>query len=152
MKSRRALEKQFDSLYAQAERILKKYNPCQHKMENGKHSCLGKKHRVWEARSYNRDRVVISCCCLGCKFWVKDKGCTANKPLSCKVWLCGIAEKLNPVVAKKLNALSQKVICAGFYVFRGDKNDSINGALRFQNSNATVSEKKAIASRFCKVD
>lgn len=64
----RQLAKLHTTLYRQADKVLKKYNPC--KIEKGECSRDGRNF-----------------CCGGCKH-LSEKGCT-TEALWCKVWLCG---------------------------------------------------------------
>lgn len=68
----------YDALYAMADQLIKKHNPCQiHKDISGKVHCL---------RS--------SPCCGGCGFLGPD-GCT-TKCLGCKLSLCQTTQETNP--------------------------------------------------------
>lgn len=129
------LEKIYDSLYAEAEQILKEFNPCGHKIVDKEHTCWGKQDfsaAAIDPGGYN-DNTSPACCCIGCKFWIKDKGCTAESPLACKSWLCGTAALKNPQIKTKLSEIENKTQQFYLYVVRADKATSINNALRFWN-------------------
>jgi len=113
------LEEIYDLLYEKAEAILKRDNPCEHKMKCGVHSCLGKKDILSGDNN-------PQCCCEGCPFW--DKGCKAEKPLTCKTWLCRISKKIYPETYSDLNKITQLIDLLHFWVYRGDKRQSLNQA------------------------
>jgi hypothetical protein len=127
---RKLLEKIYDSLYDEASKVLSEFNPCEHKVCNSCHTCLGKTDFTARKGSYG-DNTSEQACCIGCKYW--NKGCTATKPLYCKVWLCGTAGKKHPLVLKKLSIIEGKA--RGFFILqsREDKNTSISFALKWMN-------------------
>lgn len=75
---------EYDELCAQADAILKKFNPC--KIKRGRCSS-GRRHP----------------CCDDCEFLSK-KGCT-EKSLACKLWLCPDARESFPECAALLDEL-----------------------------------------------
>ena len=76
------LSKQYDKLYNEFDKILKKYNPCQIRVENGCTKCA------------NEDAKEKLCCDYDdCKHWYN--GCTI-KCLACKAYLCRPARKNLP--------------------------------------------------------
>jgi hypothetical protein len=115
------LERVFDKLYAEAERILQQHKPCQVKLNQHGASCLD--CRV-------RGATVNVMCCGGCK-WHTAKGCVANKPLTCRTWLCGSAQNFDGEAFRKLQRIAKRVGRLGFYVGRGDRTDSIENALSY---------------------
>ncbi len=129
-KKRALLEKVYDSLYAEAEGILKQFNPCEHKINNGCHSCLGKLDFTAPEGHYGNN-TTKEACCVGCKHW--NNGCKAEKPLFCKTWTCWTVSKKHPNVVAMLNQIKEKG--RGFYFFsdncaRKDRNESINFSLQ----------------------
>ena len=126
MNKRQILERIYDKLYERAAAVLDEFKPCEHKVENRTHSCIGQQAK------HNSEP---QCCCSGCKFF--ENGCKAEKPLTCKTWLCFVATEKYPEVAAKLNKIKQKALHFNFYVHRGDKTASIN---------------KSLSNHFCWVD
>jgi hypothetical protein len=98
----------YDELYDLADRIIKKYNPC----ELSKNRCLDGKF-----------------CCEGCKYLSKD-GCT-TKALFCKVWLCKNARRKYPYVARLLECIKTLANEYHLLLFRESKENSIEYALRY---------------------
>lgn len=103
---RKILEAIYDHLYNQADKILKENNPCGHCILNGTHSCHGKRDFSALKGSYG-DNTSEQACCIGCGFWNRNLGCTNNKPLSCKVWLCGTSENKHPLIMAALDKIKQ---------------------------------------------
>ena len=80
----------YDDLYNQADKVLKKYDPC--KIDGNQ--CI---------RGTNP-------CCLGCPHIDKDEGCTVLS-LGCKLHLCpGARESVNEECLKKLLAIRQEAV------------------------------------------
>ncbi len=81
----------YDRIYNIADRLFKKYNPCNIHTECGKTHCLDYRGN----RSYDTSRL----CCSGCGefpetnkgHWSKT-GCT-TKCLACKLYLCAAAQR-----------------------------------------------------------
>jgi hypothetical protein len=110
-----SLSNEYDELYEEAERFIKKYNPC--KVENG--TCL----RFREIRDGNF-------CCRHCEN-LTEKGCSI-KSLTCKTWFCAIAGKcFNEEAKNELNVLLKKGY--DFSVYRGSKELSIKVAIQRRN-------------------
>lgn len=110
-----SIEEKFDFLYDCTEKVLSKYNPCKISFLKSGVNCIDCK-----AGFSNPNDL----CCTGCRFHT-DKGCVANKPLTCKLYLCRTATKKFPNCVKELNDI---YACASFLrllSFRGDKKDSI---------------------------
>lgn len=133
-----AAEKLYDHLYAEAEAILKEHNPCRvHTCSAGvvctEWVCLRKEREA--IRSYT-DARANTLCCTRCQFHDKAKGCQAEKPLPCKLWLCEYAKKLFPEAEKKLKALRYRADI--FFVFRGDKKMCLGEALNVWNKLALI--------------
>ena len=126
-----AAEILYDRLYAEAEAILKQYNPCRvHKCSAGgvvctEWVCLNKER---EAIRHDTDAKPNTLCCTGCQFHDKAKGCQAEKPLPSKLWLCGYAKKLFPEANDKLTVLRERADI--FFRFRGDKKMCLGEALK----------------------
>jgi hypothetical protein len=101
-------EQLYDKLYNEAEELIKLYNPCQ--IENG--ICL--RARKDKCKSF---------CCHGCKH-LTEKGCSANKPLPCKIWFCYIAFDNLPDKARfKIQMLKNKIVRNYFDSFRYSKDE-----------------------------
>lgn len=117
------LEKLYDGLYAEAEAILKMYSPCEVKVRNGHVKCLG--CRV-------KDEVALQneLCCGGCNFH-SVTGCTAEKPLACKLWLCHTAKTKYPEVEARLSVLREIARSNRLYVYRGDKAMTMRNAMSY---------------------
>ena len=118
---RQKLETVFDGLYQEAEDILKQFNPCEARVKNGCFSCIGQTSKLG-------GNNTAQCCCIGCSKWT-DKGCVADKPLTCRTWLCNLAGARHEEADNALFRLSSKVSNLGFYVTRGDKQASLDKAI-----------------------
>lgn len=94
------LERIYDTLYDAADKILNKYNPCEHSFCDKKHTCLGKLIPQLGEGMHGHNRTEQACC-IGCEFW-RSNGCNADKPMYCKVWLCGVAINRHQDILKKL--------------------------------------------------
>lgn len=114
------LEEIHDSLYVRAQIILKSKKPCGHKKVGGVHSCIG----MVEGGEDNRP----GCCCFGCPHLDPKKGCIAEKPLTCRTWLCEIARGANPETSAQLRIISQQASDLGFWICRGTKWEEIEQA------------------------
>ena len=67
----------YDRIYDIADRLFKKYNPCNICVENNKAKCINRRYRYNHlCCGYYDDR---------CKYW--ENGCTV-KSLSCKLFVC----------------------------------------------------------------
>lgn len=121
-KTRKQLEILFDDLYAEAEAILKLYKPCEVRVRSGHVKCLG--CRKQNTSNSAQDEL----CCGGCRFHSVN-GCTAEKPLACKLWLCHEAKTKYPKAAKRLLALREIAFSNHLYVVRGDKAKSLRNAV-----------------------
>jgi hypothetical protein len=122
---RRQIERKFEELYAKAEEVLKRYNPCAIIVVKGKVHCIdcGKK-----AKSiFFKPAVQNLLCCGGCKFH-NDKGCTAEKPLTCKLWLCNTAMEQFPKCYRELRELRIEANDWILYAPRGDKQACLKSA------------------------
>ncbi len=128
------LEAIFEKLYARAESVLRQFNPCEHKVDKAVHSCIGK------ADQGN----IPQCCCLGCPSW--DKGCKAEKPLTCKAWLCGAAKTKHPDASNKLSEIYGHIVFYGFWAFRGDKTKSMANAQKTLNRFTHAQLRKELAN------
>ena len=125
-----AAEELYDRLYAEAEAILKQYNPCRvHKCSAGvvctEWVCLNKDRG---AIRHATDAKPNTLCCTGCQFHDKAKGCQAEKPLPCKLWLCNYAKRLFPEAEDRLDVLRERADV--FFKFRGDKKMCLGEALK----------------------
>jgi len=118
---RRRIEKEFDKLYAKAEFILSKYQPCAISKVKGTIRCID----CMDGKKWMTTPNLL--CCGGCKFHT-IKGCIAEKPLTCKLWLCGSAAVAFPECFKQLQSLSKKAIKLGLYCARGDKKEILQNA------------------------
>lgn len=112
------IETTFDKLFEEAEQVIKQYNPCEVKVENGVCNCLG-------SRNGNTCSNTNTLCCGGCKYHTKQ-GCKAHKPLTCKAWICFTAQAKYPEAAKKLRQINNSIVKYGFWVYRGNKKDSLS--------------------------
>lgn len=100
----------YSEYYAEADAILKKYNPCQISAD-GK-SCTGGEP-----------------CCDGCSH-LKATGCTVMA-LGCKVWLCVTASTRYPECYNELKILAVKAIKDGIPLgYRTSKAESFDLELR----------------------
>lgn len=101
-------EKLYDELYQKAEEFLARVNPC--KVQNGE--CLRK--YKYNGRNF---------CCGGCEH-IKKEGCSADKPLACKAWLCYQAyNELSSAEKFEQKMIEAEINRNGFFVHRGTKKD-----------------------------
>ena len=128
-KLREFLENKFEELYQKAEVVLRKHNPCAITRHKGKVYCVGcpAKQPEW---IYSGGVYPNALCCGGCKFHT-DKGCTAEKPLTCKLWLCATAAKFFPECDKKLKEISNEAFKWNLCVSREDKTMSLQHAYQW---------------------
>lgn len=85
------LSRCYDELYAQADAVLKRHNPCQIRKEaDGTFSCE-------DSRTHPAGSRGSQLCCGGCEH-LGPQGCTV-KSLACKVWTCQtLKDAKHPVV------------------------------------------------------
>lgn len=117
------LERIFDKLYAEAERVLRSHRPCKVAVNQHGASCL-------DCRNGHASKVNVMCC-GSCKWHTKDRGCVANKPLTCRTWLCYTAQLHDREADRKLERIAARAHRLGFYVGRGDKEQSIQNAMAY---------------------
>lgn len=115
-----SIEQKFDFLYDCAVKVLSKYNPCKITFENTSVHCIGCGH------DGNKPNTL---CCKGCRFHT-NKGCIAEKPLSCKLWLCETAKDKFPECRKELNEIRIPFSKLNLWSFRGDKKASLKSHLK----------------------
>lgn len=96
--------KVYDSIYADAERLFKQYDPCKHDQAEGR--CIG----YPKDTSRRADNAWCNCC-HGCK-WLSKHGCRV-KSLSCKLWTCPSISKLYPEMRQQLSVLRRRAVAAG---------------------------------------
>lgn len=125
MKTRRQIRAQlgriYDILFQQAEYIVRVEKPCEIKKRGATVTCVG-------CRVGNDKPNVL--CCIGCQWHDHAKGCQADKPLTCKAWLCSVAKDRHPETRERLRRLNQRIMKLKFWVCRGDKRQSIDQAMR----------------------
>jgi len=125
--TRAFLEKKFDRLYSQAMSLLKDHDPCA--VRGG--AC-------YSMRVAPERHTKMAFCCGGCPH-LKEDGCSVES-LYCRLWLCEPLEKANQhreqgqrvhtPLQRKLIALREEGRKYSLMVFRGDKEASIQQALR----------------------
>jgi hypothetical protein len=119
--SRQQIEKEYDELYERAAKIISETNPCEVKTVNGFVRCMSCSHRVC-----GEVILVNELCCDGCKHHNMKKGCQAEKPLQCKLWLCEQSKRKHPNVNTQLRLLHIEAMEKfGCLLNRGDKTESI---------------------------
>lgn len=101
--------KMYDRLYAAADRVLKKHDPCAGCPVGCTNGIPVMHTKLW--------------CCSGCKYLGPD-GCTVQA-LACKLWLCSKATRNNPRAKRLLSRLQRLAGRYGFLVFRGSKEDNL---------------------------
>lgn len=121
--ARANIEKKFDFLFDEVQKVLSKYNPCAITIKDKSVHCIG-----CGFGGNNPNEL----CCSGCKFHTKS-GCIANRPLTCKTWLCGKARMVFPECAQELDNIVHRVIDLNLYVFRGDKDASIKNHIAWKD-------------------
>ena len=116
--SRKMLEWLYDQLYSAADKLFKRYKPCQIKPQAGGFICIRHKD------------PRVGMCCSGCR-WLSKNGCTV-KALSCKLWYCYniCAKRKYRELVRKLDALHDIAYYHNLLFFRQPKNFSIERAYR----------------------
>lgn len=89
----------YDRIYNIADRLFKKYNPCNIYIKEDKVTCIGKTDPCKALCCY---KCSPFCGLSGHHYW--DNGCTV-KCLGCKLFLCWPAKKKFPALSKKLYKL-----------------------------------------------
>ncbi len=105
------LSKIYDDLFKRADDIVKKYNPCDIQVKDGIATCtMTRANPAFDSTgSFNRVKCQRGdLCCTGCNFHSKI-GCTADKPLMCKLWLCNVAKTQNPKCARELQDIINEI-------------------------------------------
>ena len=121
------LAAEYDRLYAEAEAVLKDFQPCEHEVVKRKHHCAGMVDEIPGEIGYFGSNNNPQCCCFGCKSWTK-KGCAADRPLGCKTWLCGVSKFKHPSVADRLNVIARAAMGLNVYHHRCDRATSLRYA------------------------
>lgn len=99
----------YDRIYDIADRLFKKYNPCNHRVKNSIVLCNGK--NVEQAKEAQQDNIFL--CCGLCEH-NSPTGCTV-KCLSCKLYLCPTLHKDYPLLSKRLYKLRHITAKYGMY-------------------------------------
>jgi hypothetical protein len=139
--TRARLARIYDKLYAQAERLLASANPCGIHKQGGHVICNG-------CNKGRSSTLPDTLCCGGCNYAAgerkpsaygghhdKKRGCTAEKPLACKTWLCDRVRFPNdgygPItpLAQKLRHIRNKAIRLNLHVIYGDRRQSLDSAM-----------------------
>lgn len=97
----------YDALWGRVDKFIIRVNPC--KVEAG---------RCFRSRC-GGDNF----CCSGCEH-LGPAGCTADKPLACRQWLCDEAlGTLTESECEELDQLNEDMHLADFFCVRGTKQD-----------------------------
>ena len=123
VKSKVSLEEKFDFLYEMAQEILAHYQPCKIKFLKNGANCIDC------SKSLYRSKPNVLCC-DGCQYHTLSKGCMAEKPLTCKLWLCRTAAEKFPTCANKLDEIYEKADELDLLSFRGDRTDSLKNGYK----------------------
>lgn len=100
------MSKLYDRIYAIADKLLKKHNPCNIHVKNSRLYCSC--HTAGCHKKY-------MLCCNGCKYGVSEHGCTV-KALGCKLFLCHIAgNKIFHRQMKRLREFTRKHLMFYYY-------------------------------------
>lgn len=114
----------YDRLYDIADRMFKRYNPCQHDLKILKKGSNGKNYLkcAYYKKTHSDFRYN---CCEYCKH-MGNKGCRV-KSLGCKLWTCGEIWKNYPHLTMRMNYLRSMAVKYGIPLcIRGTKKESIN--------------------------
>jgi hypothetical protein len=115
----------YNRLYRRADKIVRQDNPCQiQKDAKGNVTCVSS--RLGKAKYGSKPSNDL--CCGGCN-QLGPEGCKAEKPLTCKSWVCPTIWATNPKVHRKLSRVSRAAMKHNFWKFRGDKTASMQQAL-----------------------
>jgi len=85
----------YNRIYDIADRLFKKYNPCNIRTKNGKASCT----------CYLHSKYKDYLCCTDCKY-TSPTGCT-TKCLACKLFMCPPVSRVNRRLYHQLQRLSR---------------------------------------------
>jgi hypothetical protein len=131
MSRRETLSQKFDELWDKANAIISAAKPCGIKSVNGEITCRGCSfHKDFRQSVYYVAESPNILCCGGCKYHEPNKGCIAEKPLMCKLWLCHSASKfLKGDKSLQLAEIKSQASDLGLLCFRGNKEESIQNAL-----------------------
>ena len=135
---REALEKLYDRLYSEAEAVLNQYNPCQVGRCSAGIVCTEwREFQKPEAiKSSDNNAQPNTLCCIRCRYHSPTKGCQADRPLTCKLWLCSAAKICFPVAEKKLAELRDRAKI--FYYYRGNRKMSIDEAFTLADEESLI--------------
>ncbi len=121
-KTRKQIEREYDDLYEKVAKLISETNPCEVAIKNKTAYC-GSCSRIVCGDVIKPNEL----CCDGCEHHSMTKGCQAEKPLECKLWLCSQSKTKHPVVAKKLYEFrNQAYDLFGCLLHRGDKTETID--------------------------
>lgn len=101
----RTREEVHDKLYALADKLLKRHNPCAN---------------CWAKNCYREHSTQR--CCEGCIYFKEGVGCT-TQALYCKLWLC--AKPRQPELRKKLRRLWSIADKYGLLVARASREETL---------------------------
>jgi hypothetical protein len=129
-KTRNQIETEYDALYEKVNALISETNPCEVTIAGKTAYCMACSHRVCG------DVIKPNeLCCDGCKHHDISKGCQADKPLACKLWLCSHSKKKHAKIADRLYKFEQEAreLFGCFFFSRGDKTEQINRILAVQS-------------------
>ena len=129
---RKRVEVLYDRFYSRALAVIKKDNPCQVKREGVNVVCAECiDRRKPESIHFIDDAKPNTLCCIRCEHHNPKKGCQADRPLACKLWLCQTAKKLYPEAAAELDKISTEAHeVFGTLCFRGDRKQTVDHIIR----------------------
>jgi len=99
-------EASYDALWSKVDAFMLRVKPCA--IENN--TCLN--HRLGDGDNF---------CCAGCEH-LGIKGCEADKPLTCRAWLCQVAtNNLSESEREEYFKLYDEVFASEFFSHRSSK-------------------------------
>lgn len=121
-KTRKQVEREYDKLYDKVAKLISKTNPCEVTIKNKTATCM-----ACFKRCGGEIIQPNELCCDGCAHHNIKKGCQAEKPLMCKLWLCRHSQEKYPEVTKKLSNFRREAYkLFGVLCIRGDKTETIS--------------------------
>lgn len=134
--TRQKLNRIFDIIWKEAEKILAEYNPCQINVERGTcfqgcmYACRNNS-QIKSAEELDKYTKMMSFCCEGCSH-LGPTGCMVQA-LSCKLWLCKDSRELHVDAFKKLSRLREHMDRWALGSFRASKKAAVNYAYNILN-------------------
>ena len=124
-----------DALFARADALIKQYKPCGHKNVKVTKALIA--GFAFSAKALKPGAMLHICnhdygtvCCSNCRH-LTASGCGAEKPLSCRVWLCPREAQTQRELANGLDAIRARADRLCLVGIREDKEHHVQSALQW---------------------